>query len=75
MRRRSRSSRARRALCRLARERLRAAEAQAQLLARFPPYEKYLKRLTTDRGVWLYEIMGWPDGAGRRGAPCQLDGS
>jgi hypothetical protein len=36
------------------------------LLARFPPYERYLRLLTTDQDVWLYAIVGWPpDGQAR----------
>jgi len=30
------------------------------LLARFPPYERYLKRLTDEQGTILYEIVAWP---------------
>ena len=33
---------------------------QEILLARFPPYEKYLRELTRDDNVRLYEIVGWP---------------
>ncbi|HET9370772.1 MAG TPA: hypothetical protein VFO19_11015 [Vicinamibacterales bacterium] len=40
------------------------AEARARLLERLPPYEAYLKRLTDDRNVWLYEIVGWPESRG-----------
>jgi hypothetical protein len=39
-------------------------EARDRLLARFPPYESHLRRLTTDRDVWLYEIVSWPDARG-----------
>jgi hypothetical protein len=35
-------------------------DARPRLLARFPPYDKYLRRLTTDQDVWLYEIVAWP---------------
>jgi hypothetical protein len=30
------------------------------LLARFPPYERYLKRLTDEQNTILYEIVAWP---------------
>ena len=40
------------------------AEARARLLERLPPYEAYLKRLTDDRDVWLYEIVAWPESRG-----------
>ncbi|MFI5177889.1 MAG: hypothetical protein ACHQO8_04980 [Vicinamibacterales bacterium] len=39
-------------------------EARDRLLARFPPYEAYMRRLTLDRNVWLYEITSWPAGTG-----------
>ena len=35
-------------------------EAQTRLLARFAPYQAYLRRLTADQDVWLYEIVAWP---------------
>ncbi len=40
------------------------AASRARLLARFPPYAQYLRQLTTEGGVWLYEITGWPNGGG-----------
>jgi hypothetical protein len=40
-------------------------EARDRLLARFPPYEANLRRLTTDQDVWLYEIVSWPSPGGR----------
>ncbi len=36
------------------------ATAREALLARFPPYEKYMRRLTSDQDVWLYEIVEYP---------------
>jgi hypothetical protein len=36
------------------------AGSQQEILDRFPPYEKYIRQLTTDGGVWLYEIIGYP---------------
>jgi hypothetical protein len=33
-----------------------------QMLARFPPYEKYLHQLTDEQDVQLYEIVSWPEG-------------
>jgi hypothetical protein len=39
-------------------------EARDRLLDRFPAYEAYMRRLTMDRNVWLYEIMAWPSGSG-----------
>ena len=39
-------------------------EARPRLLARFPPYEANLRRLTTDQDVWLYEIVSWPQTGG-----------
>ena len=39
-------------------------EARDRLLARFPAYEAYMRRLTIDRNVWLFEIVGWPPGSG-----------
>jgi hypothetical protein len=39
-------------------------EARDRLLARFPPYESNLRRLTTDQNVWLYEIVSWPERGG-----------
>jgi hypothetical protein len=30
------------------------------LLARFPPYEKYLRLLTDEQNTLLYEIVAWP---------------
>jgi hypothetical protein len=38
--------------------------SRARLLARFPPYERYLKPLVKDGDVWLYEIVGWPTAPG-----------
>lgn len=35
-------------------------EAQAVLLARFPPYRAYLRPLIEDGEVWLYEIVDYP---------------
>ncbi len=35
-------------------------EYRQSLLARFPPYAKYLRRITDDHDVWLYEIVRWP---------------
>jgi hypothetical protein len=35
------------------------------MVDRFPPYDRYLRRLTTDQDVWLYEIVGWPEGGGQ----------
>jgi hypothetical protein len=32
------------------------------MLDRFPPYERYLHKLTDDDDVWLYEIVAWPEG-------------
>jgi len=40
-------------------------EARDRLLARFPPYDAYLHRLTADHDVWLYEIVAWPPGSHR----------
>lgn len=37
-----------------------SAESLATLVARFPPYAKYLKPLVHDDDVWLYEIVGYP---------------
>ena len=34
---------------------------QEILLARFPPVREYLRELTRDDNVRLYEIVGWPD--------------
>jgi hypothetical protein len=34
--------------------------ARETLLARFPPYEKFMRRLTSDQDVWLYEILQYP---------------
>ena len=34
--------------------------SRQKILDRLPPYERYLKQLTTDRDVWLYEITGYP---------------
>jgi hypothetical protein len=31
------------------------------LVSRYPPYEKYLRRLLEDQGVWLFEIVSWPE--------------
>jgi hypothetical protein len=31
------------------------------LVNRYPPYEKYLRRLVEDQGVWLFEIVSWPE--------------
>ncbi len=39
-------------------------EARPRLLARFPPYDANLRRLTTDQDVWLYEIVSWPQTGG-----------
>lgn len=39
-------------------------EARDRLLARFPPYGANLRRLTTDKDVWLYEIVSWPAAGG-----------
>jgi len=39
-------------------------EARQRLLARFPPYESNMRRLTTDHDVWLYEITSWPQPRG-----------
>ena len=36
------------------------ADYRQNLLDRFPPYDKYLRRLTADQDVWLYEIVDWP---------------
>lgn len=37
-------------------------QARAKVLARFPAYVPYLRPLTTDGDVWLYEITGYPPG-------------
>ena len=34
--------------------------AREALLARFPPYEKFMQRLTSDQDVWLYHIVEYP---------------
>jgi hypothetical protein len=34
---------------------------QPGLLARFPPYEKYLKLLSNEQNTRLYEIVAWPE--------------
>jgi hypothetical protein len=34
--------------------------SRAKILARIPPYAKYLSRVTVDRDVWLYEITEYP---------------
>jgi hypothetical protein len=39
--------------------------SRASLIARFPPYARYLRQLTTDDDVWLFEITGWPSGGSR----------
>jgi hypothetical protein len=39
-------------------------EARQRLLARLPPYESNMRRLTTDHDVWLYEITSWPQARG-----------
>jgi hypothetical protein len=36
------------------------ADSRQEILDRFPPYAKYLRQLTIDRDVWLYEIVGYP---------------
>jgi hypothetical protein len=36
-------------------------EYSQALRRRFPPYEKYLRRLADDRSVWLFEILSWPE--------------
>jgi hypothetical protein len=36
------------------------AEARQKIIDRLPPYEPYLRPLTKDAGVWLYEIAGYP---------------
>jgi len=44
-------------------------EYRQRLLDRFPPYAKYLRRLTDDQDVWLFEVVGWPPpAAGATGA-------
>jgi hypothetical protein len=35
-----------------------------RLLDRFPPYDRFLRRLTDDHDVWLLEIVGWPERSG-----------
>ena len=40
------------------------ATSRATLMARFPVYAPYMRQLTTDRDVWLYEITAYPGGAG-----------
>jgi hypothetical protein len=42
------------------------AESRAKILARFPAYAQYLRPLTTEGDVWLYEITGYPDRPGDR---------
>ncbi len=37
--------------------------SRATLLARFPAFAQYMRQLTTDGDVWLYEITGYPTGA------------
>lgn len=36
------------------------AVSRQKVLDRFPPYAQNLRRLTTDRDVWLYEIVAFP---------------
>lgn len=36
------------------------APSRERLLARFPPYSQYMRQLTSDGDVWLYEIIGYP---------------
>jgi len=40
------------------------AASREKLLARFPPYAQYMRQLTTDGDVWLYEIVGYPNQPG-----------
>jgi hypothetical protein len=40
------------------------AESRRKILARFPAYAPYMRQLTTDGDVWLYEITGYPEKAG-----------
>jgi hypothetical protein len=40
-------------------------EYRQRLLSRFPPYERYLRRLTDRDDVWLYEIVAWPERDGQ----------
>lgn len=39
--------------------------ARRILESRFPPYAAHLRRLTDDQGVWLYEIVSWPEVPGK----------